>query len=396
MRHFISRVGACARVYVQRREPRLFCLIIALFITFGRRDVTYTASLAQREHDAMTSEKDIFDLQAWRDDYAPDFIGEHPLMLDVLSALSRISATHCDVLVTGASGTGKELVARSIHRASARRGKPFIALNCAAIPKELMESEIFGHARGAFTGATDRRAGKFELAHGGTLFLDEVGEMELSLQSKLLRVLQERELTPIGDAALVKVDVRIIAATNQDLQIQCKERLFREDLFYRLNVVPLHLPNLAQRRSDITLLCSAFLRQANVRHHRNLKGLDAGAAAAMVQYDWPGNVRELHNVIERIAVLKPRDEPITRTDLPDNISGPGAHSTCRNLLHEERWSLPTEGLDINEMLASVETRLTLDALKLSKGNKAEAAKLLGLKRTTLVERLKKLNLTQAY
>ncbi len=350
----------------------------------------------------MTSENGTTDLQAWRDDYAPDFIGEHPLMIDVMQALRRISRTHCDVLVTGASGTGKELVARCIHRASARRNKPFIALNCAAIPKELMESEIFGHARGAFTGATDRRAGKFELAHGGTLFLDEVGEMELSLQSKLLRVLQERELTPIGDASLVKVDVRIVAATNQDLQALCKDRLFREDLYYRLNVVPLHLPNLAQRRSDITLLCSAFLRQANLRHHRNLKGLDAGAAAAMVQYDWPGNIRELHNVIERIAVLKAKDEPISRHDLPANIAGAsqaqGAGITMDGLMLENMpWALPLpmEGLDINETLASVETRLTLDALRRSKGNKARAAELLGLKRTTLVERLKKLNLTEA-
>ena len=345
----------------------------------------------------MTSEQDITDLQAWRDDYAPDFIGEHPLVIDVLQALRRIARTQCDVLVTGASGTGKELVARSIHRASDRRNKPFVALNCAAIPKELMESEIFGHARGAFTGATDRRAGKFELAHGGTLFLDEVGEMELSLQSKLLRVLQERELTPIGDASLVKVDVRIIAATNQDLETQCKERLFREDLYYRLNVVPLHLPTLAQRRSDITLLCSAFLRQANKRHHRALKGLDAGAAAAMVQYDWPGNIRELHNVIERIAVLKPKDEPITKRDLPANIAGTPASDVSAHFhaMPDPRWALPSEGLDINETLATVETRLTLDALRRSKGNKAKAAELLGLKRTTLVERLKKLNLTES-
>jgi transcriptional regulator with PAS, ATPase and Fis domain len=343
----------------------------------------------------MTSEQDITDLQAWRDDYASDFIGEHPLVLDVLQALRRIARTQCDVLVTGASGTGKELVARSIHRASDRRNKPFVALNCAAIPKELMESEIFGHARGAFTGATDRRAGKFELAHGGTLFLDEVGEMELSLQSKLLRVLQERELTPIGDASLVKVDVRIIAATNQDLEAQCKERLFREDLYYRLNVVPLHLPTLAQRRSDITLLCSAFLRQANKRHHRALKGLDAGAAAAMVQYDWPGNIRELHNVIERIAVLKPKDEPITRRDLPANIAGTPAPDSPPHAAADPRWALPSEGLDINETLATVETRLTLDALRRSNGNKAKAAELLGLKRTTLVERLKKLNLTES-
>lgn len=346
----------------------------------------------------MTSEKDSSDLQAWREDFAPDFIGEHPLMVEVMQALQRISRTHCDVLVTGASGTGKELVARCIHRASGRRNKPFVALNCAAIPKELMESEIFGHARGAFTGATDRRAGKFELAHGGTLFLDEVGEMELSLQSKLLRVLQERELTPIGDSTLIKVDVRIIAATNQDLLGLCKDRLFREDLYYRLNVVPLHLPNLSQRRSDITLLCSAFLRQANLRHHRAIKGLDAGAAAALVQYDWPGNIRELHNVIERIAVLKAKDEAISRFDLPANIAGAHAQThkpDAHDGLDRAPWTLPSEGLDINEMLATVETRLTLDALRRSKGNKARAAELLGLKRTTLVERLKKLNLTEA-
>lgn len=344
----------------------------------------------------MMSDHDSNSLQAWRDDYAPDFIGEHPSMLDIMAALKRIAATHCDVLVTGASGTGKELVARSIHRASSRKQKPFVALNCAAIPKELMESEIFGHARGAFTGAHERRAGKFEAAHGGTLFLDEVGEMELSLQSKLLRVLQERELTPVGDAQLVKIDVRIVAATNQDLAALCKERLFREDLYYRLNVVPVHLPNLAERRSDITLLSSAFLAQANVRHHRQLKGLDAGAAAAMVQYDWPGNVRELHNVIERIAVLKAKDEPITRRDLPAHIAGPlSCHPPAPQLPAMLHWELPQEGLDINETLASMETRLTLDALRRSKGNKANAAKLLGLKRTTLVERLKKLNLSDA-
>jgi sigma-54 specific flagellar transcriptional regulator A len=348
---------------------------------------------------AMTTDHDITGLQAWRDEFAPDFIGEHPSMLDVLSALRRICATHCDVLVTGASGTGKELVARSIHRASSRRNKPFVALNCAAIPKELMESEIFGHAKGAFTGASERRAGKFELAHGGTLFLDEVGEMELSLQSKLLRVLQERELTPVGDAALIKVDVRIVAATNQDLELLCKERLFREDLYYRLNVVPVNLPTLAQRRSDITLLMSAFLHQANQRHHRALKGFDATAAAAMVQYDWPGNVRELHNAIERICVLKPQEGPITWHDLPAKIASNVSPTRAGQPHTPERaghgMTLPLAGLEINETLATMETRLTLDALRRSKGNKARAAELLGLKRTTLVERLKKLNLNRA-
>jgi DNA-binding NtrC family response regulator len=331
------------------------------------------------------------DFQAWRDDFASCMIGEHPLMVAVLQSIRRIAQTDCDVLITGASGTGKELVARSIHMASRRATRAFVALNCAAIPKELMESEVFGHARGAFTGATERRAGKFETANGGSLFLDEVGEMELALQSKLLRVLQEREVTPVGESRVVKVDVRIIAATNQELEQLCRDRAFREDLYYRLNVVPVQLPTLAERRSDIPLLVGHFIKRANRRHGRHIRGIDAAAATALCNYGWPGNIRELHNVIERIAVLKPDDGTIVLHDLPPALTKRAPHSTQGV---SGAIVLPQEGLDINETLASMEERLTHEALERAGGNKARAAELLGLKRTTLVERLKKLNLPE--
>lgn len=327
--------------------------------------------------------------QAWRDDYASTMIGEHPLMLAALQAVRRIAQTDCDVLITGASGTGKELIARSIHLASRRRVKSFVALNCAAIPKELMESEIFGHAKGAFTGATDRRAGKFETANGGSLFLDEVGEMEMPLQSKLLRVLQEREVTPVGESRVVKLDVRVIAATNQELEQLCRDKAFREDLYYRLNVVPVHLPTLADRRSDIPLLVSHFIKQANRRHGRSIRGIDANAATALCNYSWPGNIRELHNVIERIAVLKPDDATIGMQDLPASLC---KRTSLMNPAVGGAIVVSEDGLDINQTMATLETRLTFEALEIAGGCKARAAELLGLKRTTLVERLKKLNL----
>jgi DNA-binding NtrC family response regulator len=327
--------------------------------------------------------------QAWRDDFAAAMIGEHPLLLNALQAVRRIAQADCDVLITGASGTGKELIARSIHLASRRRPKSFVALNCAAIPKELIESEIFGHAKGAFTGATERRAGKFETANGGSLFLDEVGEMELNLQSKLLRVLQEREVTPVGDSRVVKLDVRVIAATNQELEQLCKDKAFREDLYYRLNVVPVQLPTLAERRSDIPLLVSHFIKQANRRHGRSIRGIDASAATALCNYTWPGNIRELHNVIERIAVLKHDDATITTHDLPASLC---KRSNALAPVLGGAIMVSEDGLDINQTMASLETRLTFEALEIAGGCKARAAELLGLKRTTLVERLKKLNL----
>ena len=325
-------------------------------------------------------------LGAWRSLFAPNFIGEDPRILMTLRNVQRIARTDCDVMLSGPSGTGKELMARCIHVASRRSKHPFVALNCAAIPRDLMESEIFGHVRGAFTGASERRTGRFEAAAGGTLFLDEIGEMDLGLQGKLLRVIQEREFTPVGDNRTCKVDVRIVSATNQDLASLCRERLFREDLYYRLNVLPLQLPSLAERPLDIPLLANHFIGRANERHCRNVRKLTAAAERIFCDYSWPGNVRELQHLIERLVVLKGEDGPIDYDDLPTHMVQVHGAGDAPHV------SLPEHGLDLNETLAVVETSLTLDALERAKGNKARAAELLGLKRTTLVERLKKLNL----
>ncbi len=331
---------------------------------------------------------DSASLAGWRSRYAPDFIGEDPKILALLGMIRRIADTDCDVLITGASGTGKELVARCIHNASRRHKNPFVAINCAAIPKDLMESEIFGHSRGAFTGATERRSGKFEVAAGGTLFLDETGEMDLSMQSKFLRVIQEREVTPVGDSRTFKVDVRLVSATNQDLDNLRRDKLFREDLYYRLNVVPVHLPALCERPQDIPALAEHFIGRANRRHGRRVHGLSTAARDIFCTYAWPGNVRELQNLVERVVILTGVDGPLGPEDLPPHMLAQPSGGPLGDL------RLPEKGLDINETLATVETRLTMDALERSRGNKARAAELLGLKRTTLVERLKKLRLDE--
>ena len=327
------------------------------------------------------------EIKKWRKQYAPDIIGDDRALLDVLRIIKRVSSTDCDVLITGASGTGKELLARAIHASSSRSNKPFVALNCAAIPKDLVESEIFGHVKGAFTGAGEAREGKFQVANEGTLFLDEIAEMDLSLQGKFLRVIQEREFTPVGDSRSLKVDVRIISATNQDLQRRSKEGLFREDLFYRLNVIPIQLPYLSERLLDIPLLVHHFVRRACVRHERDMMGIEIQAINVLQQYPWPGNVRELQNLIERVVVLKNTPGDISLQDLPEFLS----HKNSSGATHAMR--LPEGGVDLDDALAKLEVSLTMDALRRSHGNKAKAAELLGLKRTTLVERLKKLNLT---
>ena len=325
------------------------------------------------------------DGSGWRQKYAPDIVGSAAELTEVLRIVSRVASTACSVLVTGPSGSGKELIARAIHDASGRGKNPFVAVNCAAIPSELMESEIFGHAKGAFTGATERREGRFQVADGGTLFLDEIGEMDLSLQSKLLRVLQEQEVTSVGDTRAVRVDVRIVAATNQDLLARCKEGLFREDLYYRLNVIPVQLPSLAERSEDIPELVHHFVDQANETHQRKITGVTSGAMECLQSYAWPGNIRELENLMERTVLLKAGEGPIELNDLPPEITG-------RRVETMSRLSLPEKGLNMRATLEALEVKLTRDALKRSGGNKARAAELLGLKRTTLIERLKKLDL----
>ena len=326
--------------------------------------------------------------RAWRDKFCPGFIGEDQKMLEIFGIIERIADTGCHILVTGPSGTGKELVARAVHEASNRREEPFIAVNCAAIPNELMESEIFGHAKGAFTGANEKREGKFGLADKGTLFLDEVGEMDLNLQGKFLRVIQEQEYTPVGESKTIKADVRIVSATNQDLLKNSASGKFREDLYYRLNVIPIQMPALSDRPRDIPLLAEHFISKAAQRHGRYVSGIEDEVMNLFRAYAWPGNVRELENMIERIVILKRDEGHISKADLPSLLTE-GAEAANLGAV-----SLPDEGINIKRALEELESKLTLDALRRSKGNKAKAAELLGLKRTTLIERLKRLGLTE--
>jgi transcriptional regulator with PAS, ATPase and Fis domain len=296
--------------------------------------------------------------------------------------LDRVADTTCTILITGESGTGKELVARAVHKASPRAPRAFVAVNCGAIPEALLESELFGHARGAFTGAHANKVGRIALAEGGTLFLDEIGEMPMSLQVKLLRVLQAREYSPVGDNRTLKADVRIVAATNVNLENAVQAGTFREDLYYRLNVIHLTVPALRERPEDVPLLVQHFLKKAKERVGRtNIAGVSRAAAQILADYQWPGNVRELENTVER-AVLLCQNELIEPKDLPQRLCGLGV---------EKRVSprLPDLGLDLRNAVESFENQLIRQALERTKWNKKQAASLLGLNRTTLVEMLKR-------
>ena len=315
-------------------------------------------------------------------------IGEHPLIQKITQLVRKVATTDATILIMGESGTGKELIARAVHALSTRVDRPFIPVNCGAIPAELLESEMFGHERGAFTGAIGQRAGMFQLANGGTIFLDEVGEMSATLQVKLLRVLQDREIRPVGADRVFKVDVRVLAASNKDLAAEVEEGNFREDLFYRLQVIPIVMPPLRERRSDIPLLTSHFLE----KHNRKRSGRPARIAEeAMVhlwEYDWPGNVRELENLLERLVILS-EDGLIGVEHLPPSM---------RSFISEKKIPRPTlgeDGLDLNTAVEEFENRLIEEALRRTKGNKQAAARLLGLKRTTLVAKLRRRRGTDA-
>jgi len=257
-------------------------------------------------------------------------IGQSQPMQKIYKTLGKIAPSDITILIYGESGTGKELIARAIHFNSPRLGKPFIALNCAAIPRELLESELFGHEKGAFTGATERKIGKFEQANDGTIFLDEIGDMPLELQAKLLRVLQEKEVTRTGGNTTIKINTRIVAATNQDLKSKVQQKEFREDLYYRLNVVPLELPALRDRREDIPNLADYFLAKAHQEYASPANGFAKEAMDLLCSYDWPGNVRELENAIQRASLLSP-DALLNATDFPDLTSGQGSNSNGTSL-----------------------------------------------------------------
>ena len=305
-------------------------------------------------------------------------------MRKLFRLVEKVATSESTILLLGESGTGKELVARAIHDASDRLHKPLVPVNCGAIPSELLESELFGHVKGAFTGATHSRQGRFELADGGTLFLDEIGEMSPLLQVKLLRALQERCFEPVGGTRTVAVDVRIIAATNKDLEAEVSEGRFREDLYYRLNVIPIVLPPLRQRGRDIELLLTHFNARSAANRRRSVRGFTADAMARLCRYGWPGNVRELENIVERLTVLC-MDEIVDLDDLPPKIVNGRSHDGVERFA----FNLPDEGVDLRAMLSRLEERLIRQALDRTDWNKNRAANLLNMNRTTLVEKLKK-------
>ncbi|MDH4028141.1 MAG: sigma-54 dependent transcriptional regulator [Nitrospirota bacterium] len=311
-------------------------------------------------------------------------IGKSVQIQNVIKFIDKIADTDSTVLVTGESGTGKELVSKTIHYHSSRARKSFIPLNCAAIPKDILESELFGHEKGAFTGAINTRIGRFELANNGTLFLDEIGELAPSLQVKLLRVLQEKEFERVGGVKTIKVDVRIIAATNRDLEQAVAEGRFREDLYYRLNVIPVHLPPLRSMREDIPLLVEHFINDISKRKKKETPKISKEVMECLINYKWPGNVRELENLMERLIILKDGDE-ISTADLPERFND----TRVTGKLMANGQLLLADGVDLNLMLNEIENNMILQALELSKGVKSKAASLLGLNRTTLIEKLKK-------
>jgi len=321
---------------------------------------------------------------AWRDKHAPWLLGADPMLMPSLNLLARVADTGCTVLITGESGTGKELAARSLHAGSSRQGQPFVAVNCAAIPSNLVESELFGHARGAFTGATSARTGRFAQADGGTIFLDEIGEMEIGVQAKLLRLIQDGELYPVGEETPTRIDVRILAATNRNLEREVAAGRFRADLYWRLNVIPVEMPALRDRPTDILRLAEHFLRRANERHKRHVVGFDPHALSALKAYRWPGNIRELENVVERLVIVKGHGA-IGAADLPASVHAPRSVTPQNTPIPP----LPEDGTDLRAMLEAVEDRLIGEALERTGGNKNRAAELLGLNRTTLVEKLRR-------
>jgi len=309
-------------------------------------------------------------------------IGRSYAMQSIFRLIRKVALSDSTVLVSGETGTGKGLVARAIHDCSARKNKPFVPINCGAVPENLMESELFGHVRGAFTGATANKMGKFERADGGTLFLDEIGDMAPELQVKLLKVLEEGEFEPVGGTRTIRVDVRVVAATHRDLEQEVRSGRFREDLYYRLLVIPMRLSALRARKVDIPLLAKSFMQASNQRNQRQIEGFTEEALQILTGHCWPGNVRELKNLIERLVVLKGEGR-ITARDLP------AALKKVQPLHSEFSMALSEEGICLNTAVSEFEKTLILQSLEKTKWVKNQAAKLLQLNRTTLVEKIKR-------
>jgi two-component system, NtrC family, response regulator AtoC len=325
-------------------------------------------------------------------------IGQSPRMQEIYAIIEKVAGTPSTVLITGESGTGKELVATALHENSPRKGKPFIKVNCAAIPKDLMESEFFGYERGAFTGAVGSKPGRFELADGGTLFLDEIAEIPTAMQVKLLRALQESEFERVGGVRSIKVDVRVVAATNRDLLKEIEAQSFREDLYYRLNVVPIALPALRERREDVPLLVSAFIEKYNKRLSKSVKGISEEALLRLAQHTWPGNIRELENVVERTLLFCEGDQIETK-DLPDELRGGEAGKTplpSPRLRTEALPAIEAGNASLKDIVrqatSELERDLIVKALDETGGNVTRAATLLGISRKGLQNKMKEFGL----
>jgi len=311
-----------------------------------------------------------------------DIIGKSDEILEIFSIIEKVADSDSIILINGETGTGKGLIAKAIHRQSHRNKKSFITINCGAIPENLLESELFGHERGSFTGATAAKPGKFELADGGTIFLDEIGDMSHDLQVKLLRVLEDNEFERVGGCKTIRVDARVIAATHQNLKDKVEKGEFREDLYYRLCVIPVILPSLKKRRSDIPLLISHFISQLELKKRQSIKGISEKVMNTMMAYSWPGNVRELKNYVERMVVLN-NGQFISTVDLDETLH------LDDHLPHNIPVELSDEGICFNTAVKEYEKALIIQSLEKSRWIKNKAAKLLHLKRTTLVEKIKR-------
>ncbi len=344
---------------------------------FKAEEVLLTLRKAE-ERESLRRENRALRQEIRRENLFEDILAKSPQMQAIFKTITKIAEYKTTALITGESGVGKELIARALHSKSSRRGGPFVAVNCGAIPEPLLESELFGYRRGAFTDAVADRAGLFEQANGGTLLLDEVGELPLSLQVKLLRVLQEETIRRLGDNKDLKIDVRILAATHRDLAAETKAGRFREDLYYRINVLPIHVPPLRERREDIPILLDHFLARNNARFNTQIRGIDAEARRLLLEYAWPGNVREMENTIERAMVLTERDS-LSAEDLPERV---------REARDPIQMHLTSGEMSIKKTARIIEEILIRRALTKTRGNRTRAAEVLEISHRALLYKIK--------
>jgi DNA-binding NtrC family response regulator len=390
-----SQVVVMVGVPTSQRDQSLEALKCGAFfcvnVPYNQEETVIATSRALQHHDLLTK-GEIRGRKFRKSDGFHGIIGNAPKMRQLFSCIEKLASEgESSVLILGESGTGKELVARAIHAHGPRSRKNFVPVNCAAIPEDLLESELFGYVKGAFTGANQAKMGRLQYADGGTLFLDEIGDMKPALQAKLLRVLQEKEFEPVGGVKPVPVNVRIVAATHRDLEKAVAEGIFREDLYYRLNVIPLHIPPLRERQEDIPLLIERFITLYNRKKKSAFKGFDKDALQSLLRCPWPGNVRELENLVQRMAIFHAGDAASLQ-DLPEKYRVKGQEGAATDEappLQECNIDMEEGGIDFNLMVNRFENQLILQALNITGGNKREAAKLLNLKRTTLIEKLKR-------